>query len=259
MKKITYLLVFFIAFVLIAKVSNAYFNVTYLNTTVILENNTSAHVIEVLTLFISNSSVQQYMQYRQAINLTLSNWGNALGTSYLIEHIINPNSSISKFTFLPGPVMRNINGSGLAYLTMDYYVGNVTTKSIIAPRKFEYTFNDKVFNFMHTASGEALYPNSRLNIIIPKDAQVVSIYPAPDYPVPSSPGNYTGYTEFSWFYGEPLSKFSFSYIITESLQQEVVSYFGALLSKYGTIIYASLIAIIVIIIIYLYIKIVLVR
>ena len=57
--------------------ANAYFNVTYLNTTVILQNDTSAHVIEVITLFMSNSSVPQYLQYRQAINLTLSNWDNA--------------------------------------------------------------------------------------------------------------------------------------------------------------------------------------
>jgi len=237
--------------------ANAYFNVTYLNTTVILQNDTSAHVIEVITLFMSNSSVSQYLQYRQAINLTLSNWNNALGTSYLIEHIINPESSISRFTFLPGPVMRNINGSGIAYLTMDYYVGNVTTERIIAPRKFEYTFNDKVLNFMHTASGQALYPNSRLNIIIPKGAQVVSIYPAPDYPTPSMPGNYTGYTEFSWYSGEPLSKFSFSYIITESLQQEVVNYFSNLFAKYGLEIYAFAIIIVVGVVVYLYFRLVL--
>ncbi|MGB9732359.1 MAG: hypothetical protein ACP5HF_01560 [Candidatus Micrarchaeia archaeon] len=239
--------------------ANAYFNVTYLNTTVILENNTDAHVIEVLTLFISNSSVQQYLLYRQAINLTVSKWGNALGTSYLIEHIINPNSSISRFTFLPGPVMRNMNGSGMAYLTMDYYVGNVTTKKIIAPRKFEYIFNNKVFNFMHTASGEALYPNSRLNIIIPKGAEVISIYPAPDFPSPSALGNYAGYTEFSWFSGEPLSRFTFSYIVTESPQQEVLSYFQNLMNNYGEIIYAAIIIIIAATIIYLYVKIVLAR
>jgi len=236
--------------------ANAYFNVTYLNTTVILQNDTSAHVIEVITLFMSNSSVPQYLQYRQAINLTLSNWDNALGTNYLIEHIINPESNISRFTFLPGPVMRNINGSGIAYLTMDYYVGNVTTKRVIAPRKFEYTFNNKVFNFMHTASGQALYPNSRFNIIIPNGAQVVSIYPAPDYPTPSIPGNYTGYTEFSWYSGEPLSKFSFSYIITESLQQEVVNYFSNLFAKFGLIIYVLVIIIVVGIVAYLYIKLV---
>lgn len=238
---------------------NAYFNVTYLNTTVILQNDTSAHVIETLTLFISNSSVPQYLQYRQAINLTLSNWGNALGTPYLIEHIINPNSSISKFTFLPGPVMRNENGSGVAYLTMNYYVGNVTTKEMIAPRKFEYIFDPKVFNFMHTASGQALYPNSRLNIIIPKSAQIVSIYPAPDYPTPSVPGNYTGYTEFSWFYGEPLAKFTFSYITTESLQQEVLNYFGNLFANYGLVIYILLIILILGIALYLYFKIIRVR
>ncbi len=238
---------------------NAYFNVTYLNTTVILQNSTKAHVIEVVTLFMSNSSVPQYMQYRQAINLTLSNWDNALGTSYLIEHIINPSSSISNFTFLPGPVMRDINGSGIAYLTMNYYVGNVTTVRVVAPRKLEYTFNDKVFNFMHTASGEALYANSRLNIIIPKGAQIVSIYPAPDYPAISAFGNYTGYNEFSWFYGEPLTKFSFSYIVTESLQQEVVNYFANLFKKYGTIIYITIAIIILAAIIYLYFKTVLAK
>ncbi|MGC8662258.1 MAG: hypothetical protein ACP5RT_00510 [Candidatus Micrarchaeia archaeon] len=233
---------------------NAYFNVTYLNTTVILENNTNAHVTEVITIFMSNSSVEQYIRYRQAINLTLSNWNSALGTNYLIEHIINPNSGIFNFTFFPGSVMMNANGSGQAYLTMDYYVGNVTTRQMVAPRKFEYKFNSKVFSFMHTASGEALYPNSRLNIIVPKGAQIISIYPTPDYPSISAFGTYNGYTEFSWLYGEPLEKFSFIYILTETPQQEVLNYFNSLFKEYGLEIYVLFAVIILSIIIYLYLK-----
>ena len=51
--------------------ANAYFNVTYLNTTVMLQNDTSAHVIEVITLFMSNSSVPQYLHYPSCLGLSL--------------------------------------------------------------------------------------------------------------------------------------------------------------------------------------------
>jgi len=251
------LLVYVAVVVLLLTFSNlhAYFNVTYLNTTVILQKNTSAHVIEVITLYISNSSLNQYTQDRQAINLTLSDWQSALGTNLLFEHILNPQTSISRFTFLPGPVVRYGN-SGTALLTMNYYVANVTTVSNIAPRKFEYTFNSKVLNFMHTASGEALYPNSRLNIIIPSGSQIVSIYPSPDFPQPSFAGNYSGVTMFSWFSAEPLAKFSFSYIVTESLESEVSNYFAGIFNNYKLELYLSVLIIIALIIIYLYIKVV---
>ncbi|MGC9204768.1 MAG: hypothetical protein ACP5FN_00600 [Candidatus Micrarchaeia archaeon] len=245
----------FAALLLIISSSHAYFNVTYLNTTVILQKNTSAHVIEVITLYISNSSLTQYEQDRQAINLTLSDWQNALGTNLLFEHILNPQASISKFTFLPGPAVRYGN-SGTALLTMNYYVNNVTTVSNIAPRKFEYVFNSKVLNFMHTASGVALYPNSRLNIIIPSGSQVVSIYPAPDYPPPSFFGNYTGITTFSWFSEEPLTKFSFSYIVTESLEDEVSNYFAGIFKNYSLELYVLVFAAVALIVIYLYMKVI---
>ena len=116
---------------------NAYFNATFLNTTIVLnENTSSAHVVESLNVYISNSSVSQYQQYRQAINLTLSKWQNALQINLLFQHILNPKSSVSNFTFLPGPISYlGLSGAGNAQLTMSYYVSNIVTVSQIAPRK----------------------------------------------------------------------------------------------------------------------------
>ncbi|MDE1823604.1 MAG: hypothetical protein KGI00_02450 [Candidatus Micrarchaeota archaeon] len=231
---------------------HASFNVTYLNTTVVLNTSTSAHVVEKLGVYVSNTSVSQYVQDRQAFNLTLNDWQKVLGTTLLTEHIIGPNSSISRFTLLPGPIILGQGGGGTAVITFSYDVHNVTTIRNIAPRKFDYTFNDNLFNFEHTAGGQALYPNTRLIMVIPKSAEIVSIYPAPDYPLSNYVGNYSNATVFSWYAGEPLSKFQFSYIVTQSLQSEVVSYFSDIYNAYSWMLYLAMIVLVAAIAAYAY-------
>src|SRR5271155_3739589 len=105
----------------------AYLNATYLNTTVILNTSTTARVVETVIINMSNSSVGQYLQDRQAINLTLSNWDSVLHTNLLIQHIFNPNSSVSKFTLLPGPLLYDNSQTAQAILTMTYVSYNITT------------------------------------------------------------------------------------------------------------------------------------
>ncbi len=200
----------------------AYFNVTSLTTTVYLGNTSSAKVEEIIEIYMSNSSIPVYMQDRQALNQTLTQWADILGTSMLTEHIFNPKSSIQNFTLLPGPAVPKGRNGAVAYITMMYTANNVTTIKQIAPRKFEYTFNDACFNFEHTASGPALYANATLTIVLPKGAQVLMpIYPSPDSPIV----NYANATSFSWFEAEPLNKFRLSYMLEESMQQEIVGFF----------------------------------
>ncbi len=232
--------------------ASAYFNVTYLNTTAILNHNTSAHVVETLTIFVSNSSIGQYEQDRRAINLTLSEWQKALSTSLIVEHIINPRTSIYGFTFLPGPIGYTNNYGGTAIITMDYYVYNVTSVQNVAPRQFEYTFNNSVLNFQHTSSGEQLPPNTRFNIVIPQGTSAISVYPSPDSPNPSFTGNYSGKTVFSWYESEPLSKFTFAYTQPQSMESEVIDYFSGLYADYAIEIYIAIIAAVVILGAYVY-------
>lgn len=228
-------------------IENAFINVTYVNTTVVLGQNASGKVVEVLNLYLSsNVSVNQYLQDRAAINLTLSEWQKALNTNLLVEHILNPKSSVYGFAFLPGPV-TTVGNAGIAQITMRYYVNNITTVREIAPRKFEYTFNNSVFNFVHTASGQSLPQAGRLNIIIPTGSQILSIYPLPDYPQISFLGNYTNATLFSWYAGEPLSKFTFTYVVTQTLGGEVLSYFHNLSTIYKPEFYAFIFIVILII------------
>jgi len=242
-----------LAFLLMPATAFAYINVTYITTTVYLSNSTTAHVVEQINLYVSNSSVAQYQQYRTAISQTLSGWQSALGTSLLVQHILNPKSSISNFTLLPGPISQSGNG-GIAQLTMDYYANNVTSVVSVSPRRFLYTFNASAFNFQHTASGQALFPNSKLQITIPSGAQALqsSIYPLPDYPT----GNYANVTQFSWYQSEPLNKFSFSYVITKSLQQEVVQFFTGVYNSNRIIIYLVVIAVLAAALLYTYFKII---
>ncbi len=239
--------VILLGILLVMSLEHASINVTYINTTVILSQNTTGKVVEVLNLYLSNNvSVSQYTQDRAAINLTLSEWQKALNTNLLVEHILNPKSSVHGFEFLPGPVTA-VGNTGIAQITMSYFVSNITTVNEIAPRKFEYAFNNSVFNFIHTASGESLPQAGRLNIIIPVGSQLLSLYPLPDYPQINVLGNYANATQFSWYSGEPLSKFTFTYIITQTLGGEVLSYFHDLSTVYKPEFYAFIFIVILII------------
>lgn len=234
--------------------TSAYLNATYLNTTVILNTSTSARVVETITINMSNASVSQYLQDRQAINLTISDWASVLHTNLLIQHIFNPNASIRGFSLLPGPLQFSNGKTAQASLTIVYIAQNVATINNVGPRKFDYIFNSGALNFQHSAGGESLPVNARFNIIIPKGTQLVSIYPAPDFPPPDFLGTYANVTTYSWYEAEPLSKFTFSYLVTQSLQSEVITYFSSLYFGYTDQIYLLVIILLSIISVYIYAK-----
>ncbi|MDE1874303.1 MAG: hypothetical protein KGI04_04280 [Candidatus Micrarchaeota archaeon] len=246
----------FASFLLLSLLSagsaSAYFNATYLSTTVFLKNATSAHVIEGIQVYVSNSSIATYQQDRQAFNLSLASWQKVISSPFLTQHILNPKSSISNFTFLPGPITPSGNG-GYASLTMSYDAQNATTVVSTNPRQFEYTVNSSIFNFQHTGSGESLLPSARLTLEVPNGTQVVTVYPLPDFPTPNAYGQYPG-TSFSWYSGEPLQNFNFVYIVTETPQQEVLQYFSGLYGSYGTLLYVILVFVIVAIAAYIYLR-----
>jgi hypothetical protein len=241
-----------VIFVLVST-AGAYMNVTYLNTTIILNQNTSAHVVEVLDVYISNSSIPIYLQDRAALNFTLTRWQQALNTPLLVEHILPPRSSVMHFSFLPGPVQQ-FSDFGIAKLTFEYDVDNVTTMRIIAPRTLQYSFNDGVFNFINTANGQALPQNTRLNIILPSGASVIAVYPLPDMPVLSFIKNYTNVQSMSWYNSEPLSKFTLTYLVKQSLETEVIQYFQNILDNYWIPIAAAVILAIILFFAYFYAK-----
>jgi hypothetical protein len=247
----------FYSFLLVLAVAStqvgAYFNATYLATTVFLTNSTTAHVVESTQLLISNDSMATYNQYRQAFDLSLDDWRRAIDSPFLRQHVLNPKGSISNFTFLPGPIVPTGITGGYASLTMSYDASNVTDVMAVAPRKFEYTFNSSAFNFLHTASGQSLLGNARLTFTLPVGTEIIAVYPLPDYPQPNSVGKYNS-TTFSWFSGEPLQQFSFTYLMTETPQQEVLQYFSELYSNYTMEIYGIVALIIVSIATYIYIK-----
>ena len=235
--------------------SNAYYNITSINTTIILNANTSAHVVETFTLFVSNSSVNQYMQNRDAVGISLSDWQNIIYNPQLTQHIVNIRHSAYGFTFLPGPLSQQLSG-GEALMTMSYYLNNVTTVVNKGPRRFEYTFNDSVFNFEHTASGQMLPNDARLNMIVPRGSYNITVNPLPDLPPPKTAfiNNYNNFTSFSWFSGEPLSQLSFIFTIRQSLQGEVLAYFRGVLRDYSVPLYLVFIAVVAIILTYVYMK-----
>ncbi len=248
------LLLYTVAACLIMTTVLASMNVTYLDTTVILSNSTNARVVEQFTLNISNSSITTYLGDRQALNLSINGWRNVLGSDLLIQHIFSPNGSISNFTILPGPLMNQDPQGAQAILTMSYIAENVTAVQNVGPRKFAYVFDGASLNFEHTASGEALPQNARLNIDIPQGAQIAYVYPAPDYPYPNYLGTYKNVTGMSWYEGEPLTKFSLSYVVNESMQAEVVDFFVRMYNDYTQQIYLLAIILVGMLSVYIYAK-----
>ncbi|MCL4411319.1 hypothetical protein M1329_00040 [Candidatus Marsarchaeota archaeon] len=233
--------------------SFASYTVTYLNTTVTLNTNSSAQVTEVLTVKITgNTSVSQYETDRLALNLTLSSWQQLIGST-LVQHIINPGTSLYSFKFLPGPLIHNSNG-GIAYLVMTYYVNNVTYINQTAPRTYVYTFNPADFNFEHGASGDFLPQNTTLEIVLPSGATIENVYPIPDAPASAITNGYTNTTQLLWFDGEPLSKFTLVFVIHQSLSSEVAQFFGAVYREFGIFAYVLIALIVIGIIVYTYFR-----
>ncbi len=237
---------------LFMQLSYGSYAVTNLNTTVILNANSSASVKEVLSVLVSNESIKQYSTDRVALNLTLSEWQSLIGPM-LTQHIINPKLGVYNFRMLPGPVIKNQNG-GEAYIIMSYNVANVTKVTQAGPRSYSYSFNPSVLNFEHGASGEVLPANTTLNIVIPQGAAITSIYPVPDSPASGITNNYENVSEVSWFYGEPLSKFTLTFTITESLQQEVSKAFEGIYHYLGIFSYIIIALVILLFVIYAYVK-----
>ncbi len=249
----SYLLFFLVVATALEGSVLAYYNVTAINTTLILNSSTGAKVIETYSLFIGNSSIGQYEASRGAYNLSLSDWQTLLNTPLLTEHVVNPRSGVTNFTFLPEALVLTPQG-GASKLLLSYYVYNVTTVVEIAPRKFQYTFNDSVLNFEHTASGQELGPLQRFNIITPSGSQIVSAYPLPDSPTPNFAGSYTNDTLFSWYSQEPLNGFSFSYTAQQSLQQEVLNYFLGIYKGYSSLLYLLAVMLVGVFVAYVYLK-----
>lgn len=247
------LAVVLVAFVMLALHSaSASYTILNMNTTVTFNNNTTAHVNEVINVYVSNSSYQQYENDRLALNLSLSEWQSIIGGT-LVQHIINPVSGVYGFEFLPGPLVQNGNGY-IGQLLMSYNVKNATFVNNTAPRVFIYTFNDNVFNFEHAASGVVLPNDSTLTMILPYGAQISYVYPVPDYPISDFGGSYSNVTKVSWNRGEPLSSFKFKFKMTESLQEEVGGFFGSITEGLGIFTYVIIGIIIIFFVLYTYFK-----
>jgi hypothetical protein len=231
-------------------IASASYNVTSINVNMYLNQNTSAHINETIQVAITNQSIKQYQTDRIALNLTVSQWQQLIGPQ-LEEHIINPKGSIYNFVLLPGPVVQ----SGAAYradVVLSYDVNNVTVVNQTSPRVFVYTLRPNVFNFQHGASGEVLSPNTTLNVTIPNGAKIQSVYPIPDYPPYGLTNNYANVSSVSWFFGEPLSRFTLVFVVNQSIRQEVGAFFSKVYQTLGIYSYLLIAAIIAIFILYVY-------
>ena len=183
--------------------------------------------------------------------MTLSKWQSVIGPS-LTQHIINPKSGVYNFRLLPGPLTGPAGPSQQAVITILYDVSNVTTVNQTAPRTFVYKFNPDVFNYEHEQSGEVLTSNTTITIILPKSAKITNIFPIPDYPASLITGS--NVTAVSWFYQEPLSKFTLTFVTQESVQDEVLSFFTSIYQILGVFTYIIIIAAILLFILYTYFK-----
>ncbi len=237
-------------FLLTVQVSHASYIITRINDTVSLNQNTSASVVEIYKISLSNTSVSQYAQDRLALNFTLSQWQNIIG-SQLTVHIINPRGSVYHFAFDPGPVQVSNNGK-IAYMVVSYIASNVTSVNQTGPRAFTYSFNPSALNYQNAESGEILGLNTTLTIIVPTGSRITSVSPPPDYPRLGFTKNYTGVTQLTWSSDELLAGFTLKYTTEESLQGEVIAFFTQAYYFLGIGVYIIIIAVIAAFIVYTY-------
>ncbi len=252
MKLLIFLILSISIFFAIIPFNYASYFVNHLNTSVSLNKNTSAYVNEIIKITITNESLKQYELDRVALNLKLEKWQSIIGPT-LTQHLINPHSGVYNFSFIPGPAIKN-NKVHIAYLSMNYEVLNATSIKQIAPRRFKYFFNSKLFNFEHGMSGEILSPNTTLTIHLLNNATSISVYPIPDIPANGLINKYKNVVSLSWIYGEPLSQFSLSFIINENIQTQVSSFFLRIFNYLGYVAYIVIIIIILLFIFYTYFK-----
>lgn len=226
------------------------YSVNHITVHMFLNPNTSVHVNETIQIGIGNQSIKQYQTNRVALNLTVSQWQQLIG-SQLTEHIINPKGSIYNFVLLPGPVFQSGNNYE-ADIILSYDVNNVTIVNQTSPRVFVYNLRSNVFNFQHGASGQVLSPNTTLNITIPPGATIKSVYPIPDAPANGITTNYANVSSISWFYGEPLSTFDMVFVVNQSLRSEVLTFFSAVYHTLGIYSYILIAVVILLFVLYVY-------
>ncbi len=241
---------------LLANLANASYTLQNTNTTLTLDQHGGALVRELFTVYVSNDSVSQYSTYRIALNFTLSQWQALIGPG-LEQHILNPNTGSSGFNLLPGPLQGGIanQSGGIATILLTYYVTNVTTINQTAPRLFTYTFNDDVFNFEHTPTGQVLPTHTQLNVILPQStSKIITLFPLPDLPTVGSTQDYRNVSEFTWNSGEPLSRFTLVFEVRQSLEAEVISFFTSAYDDLGALSYVIIAAAIAGFVYYTYYK-----
>ncbi len=232
--------------------ASASYTVSGIKVNVTLNSNTTASVNESFEVIVSPQSVNQYLTSREALNLTLSRWQQIIGPE-LQRNIINPKAGSYDFRLLPGPIIQQY-GKNISYVVLQYVVKNVTSLNQTAPRTFEYKFNTSVFNFANGANGQFLPPNTTLTLTIPQGAEIKSVYPLPDLPPYAFTNGYKNVTTVSWDSGEPLSKFTFDFVIKQSIGGEVTSFFSAVYGEAGIYSYLVIAIVILAIIFYIYLK-----
>lgn len=247
------IVILLLSMVFIAPLSHAAYIITAINTTVSTNLNTSARVIEIYKVSISNTSVGQYTTDRLALNFTLSQWQNVIGSG-LTEHIINPRGgSIYDFNFIPGPIVSSNNGK-IADLVLSYIATNVTTINQTGPRAFLYKFNRGALNYQNAESGEVLGLNTSLTVILPIGSRIDLVSPNPDYPAFGFAKSYRNVTSLTWDSDEALSQFTLMYTINESLQDEVLSFFQQIYNYLGGFAILIIIIGVAALVIYTYLK-----
>ena len=253
MKQLSLALLIPIALLMVLPIASASYTIIHFNTTAALNLNGSAQVSEVYTVQMTNASLGQYESSRVSLNLTLSQWQQLLGPA-LAPHILNPKSGVYGFKFIPGPPTQSGPGLYTSSVLMTYIVQNVTSVNQTAPRTYQYTFNNSVFNFEHAASGQVLNPQATFTIVLPGGSSIISVYPIPDSPSGAFTKNYQNVTEVSWDAGEPLSKFALQFVVKQSLGGEVVQFFTTVYKALGIFAYVIIIAVILLFILYTYLK-----
>ncbi|MGC8567766.1 MAG: hypothetical protein ACP5RP_00435 [Candidatus Micrarchaeia archaeon] len=231
------------------------YTILNVNVNVTLFQNNTASVVQIYKILLTNGSIEQYYRNRLALNLTTNEWATFTNLP-ISPAIVNLKKGVNNLRLLPGPAIpTNTTNESIAYLELLYNIYNATSLKAVEPRRFEYAFNSSVLNFGTSAAGEILQKNYTFTIILPPNSHIISVYPVPDLPKNFIVNSSSEISSVSWNSGELLSKFQFVFVVQQTMQQEVMAFFGDLYKTLGIYLFVIVGIAILAVVLYAYFKI----
>ncbi|MEM3399986.1 MAG: hypothetical protein QXP42_04085 [Candidatus Micrarchaeia archaeon] len=182
---------------------NAAFNRTTLSVIIDVKKNGTAHIVEVIGLFMdSNDSIRKYEISMSNVGTTIDRWRNLTGVEDIRLHTDAQHALPANIQVLPQrrTECNTIEGTCRATIRIEYD----TLKPIFytnrtKPRTVNFTLKKEVLSFENSPTGAIVLPEfTNLTIRLPEGANILAVSPKPDNIPQGKEPPYRDVRELSW-------------------------------------------------------------